>query len=89
MRSCCDRLKRLGVESWSPWSCEKSSFDWSYDGTETCYFKQGRVTVETADGKVDVGEGDLVQFADGLSCKWVVHEPVRKVYSFDPVKLDE
>jgi uncharacterized cupin superfamily protein len=83
------QLEQLSVDRWSPWSCEVSSFDWSYEGTETCYFHEGRVTVTTADGSVDFGAGDLVQFADGLSCRWEVKVPVRKVYSFDVDDMDD
>lgn len=44
---------------------------------------EGRVTVGTADGeKVEIGPGDLVTFAKGLQCYWIVHERIRKVYRF-------
>jgi hypothetical protein len=78
-----EQLSKLGVKEWSHWSCEVSAFDWSYDGTETCYIQEGEVTVETSEGAVDIKPGDLVQFADGLDCRWVVKAPIRKVYSFD------
>ena len=45
-----ERLQELGVDRWSPWECEPSSFDWSYDSDETCYVKEGQVRVETPDG---------------------------------------
>mgnify|MGYP001545648919 CR=1 FL=1 len=77
------QLKELDVDHWSPWSCEPSSFDWSYDGTETCYVLKGKVKVETDDGVAEINAGDLVQFEDGLSCRWIVEEPIRKVFSFD------
>lgn len=81
-------LKSLDVDHWSPWSCEVSSFDWEYDGTETCYLLAGKVTVETQEGAVDIEAGDLVQFDDGLTCTWKVTEPIRKVFSFDVDDLD-
>ncbi len=84
-----EQLERLGVARWSPWSCEVSSFDWSYDGTETCFIQEGKVTVVTSDGSVDIEPGDLVQFADGLDCRWEVVEPIRKVFSFDVEDLGE
>lgn len=84
-----EQLEKLGVDRWSPWSCEISSFDWSYDGTETCFIKEGKVTVVTADGAVDIGPGDLVQFADGLDCRWEVKQPIRKVFSFDAGDIED
>ncbi len=75
-------LKKLGVDSWPTWTCPVSEFDWTYDDTETCYFYEGKVIVETPDGDVEIGKGDLVTFPKGLKCRWKVLEPVRKVYSF-------
>lgn len=77
-----DRLNRLGVDSWSPWSCGKETFDWEYDQQETAYVQEGRVTVKTEDGEVTVQAGDLVTFPSGLKCTWQVEEPIRKVYTF-------
>ncbi len=76
-----ERLEELGVENWPIWTKEPSSFDWHYDQQETCYFLEGDVVVETEDGKIEMGEGDLVTFPEGLSCKWHVKEPVRKHYT--------
>ena len=75
-------LKALGVDSWDTWGCGVSAFPWHYDGEETCFILEGRVTVETAEEKVEIGPGDLVAFPAGLSCTWHVHEPIRKVYRF-------
>jgi uncharacterized cupin superfamily protein len=61
---------------------EKSSFDWHYDDQETCYFLEGKVEVETDQGNVQIGKGDLVTFPKGLSCKWHIKSPVRKHYRF-------
>jgi len=79
-----DRLKQLGIEDWSPWECQPSTFPWEYDDRETAYVFEGRVTVETDDGKkVEIGPGDLVTFPKGLKCRWTVHEKIRKVYRFE------
>ena len=75
-------LQALGVHSWSPWSCEVSTFDWQYDAEEICYIQQGQVSVQTDDGEVSFGPGDLVTFPKGLKCVWKVVKPVRKVYTF-------
>ncbi|MBN2030262.1 cupin domain-containing protein [bacterium] len=77
------RLKELGVESWPVWTKETSTFPWSYDVQETCYFLEGEVSV-TPDGEkpVEMGEGDLVIFPSGLSCTWEIRKDVRKHYKF-------
>jgi uncharacterized cupin superfamily protein len=76
-----DELEELGVFDWPIWTKEESSFDWHYDQEETCYFLEGDVEVETDEGTVTMGEGDLVTFEQGLSCKWHVKEDVRKHYT--------
>lgn len=77
------KLDQLGIDQWSPWECEPSSFPWEYGDRETAYVFEGRVTVETADGEsVEIGPGDLVTFPQGLKCTWTVHEKIRKVYRF-------
>lgn len=77
------KLDQLGIDQWSPWECEPSSFPWEYGDRETAYVFEGRVTVETADGEsVEIGPGDLVTFPQGLQCTWTVHEKIRKVYRF-------
>ncbi len=79
-----EKLKTLKVDTWSPWECEPSTFDWSYDSNETAYILEGQVTVTCTDGqKVDIGPGDLVRFPQGLSCTWEVKQKIRKVYRFD------
>ncbi len=77
-----EELNELGVNSWPTWTCPVSEFDWTYDEQETCYFYEGKVIVETPNGNVEIGKGDLVTFPKGLRCRWKVLEPVRKVYSF-------
>ncbi len=77
-----EQLEKLNVFSWPIWECEPSSFDWHYDEQETCYILEGKVSVETSTEKVTFGKGDLVIFPQGLSCKWTVHEKIRKHYNF-------
>jgi uncharacterized cupin superfamily protein len=79
-----EKLQALKIDTWSPWECEPSTFDWSYDANETAYVLEGEVTVTCPDGqKVDLGPGDLVCFPRGLSCTWEVKQKIRKVYRFD------
>ena len=78
-----EELDSMGVTSWPTWAKEVSRFDWYYDATEECYLLEGKVTVETPDGKkVKFGKGDFVSFPEGLSCIWDIKEPVKKHYNF-------
>jgi hypothetical protein len=78
-----EQLAELGVRSWPTWSAEVSTFPWSYDEPETCYFLEGEVVV-TPDGgcPVRIGKGQLVTFPAGMSCTWQVRVPVHKHYQF-------
>lgn len=76
-------LDKMGVFKWPIWEKEISSFDWHYDGIEECFFLNGKVIVETKDGKkAEFGKGDFVVFPKGLSCRWDIKEPVKKHYNF-------
>jgi uncharacterized cupin superfamily protein len=77
-----NELRELGVESWPIWTCDVSTFDWSYSDRETCYLLEGQVTVEAQGQRVVFGKGDLVVFPEGLDCVWKVTAPVRKHYRF-------
>ncbi len=78
-----EELTRRGVRSWPIWTKEISTFPWSYDEPETCYFLEGDVVVTPKGGQsVRIGQGDLVTFPRGLDCTWEVRVPVRKHYSF-------
>jgi len=76
------RLKELKVETWSPWECDPSEFDWQYPDEEIAYVKKGKVLVTTEDGEeVEVKAGDIVTFPKGLKCRWKVIERIEKVYT--------
>jgi uncharacterized protein len=77
-----EEVAKLNLYNWGEWECGVSTFPWSYDAEETCYIIEGHVTIETTEGKIDFKKGDLVVFPKGLSCKWIVHQPVRKYYKF-------
>ena len=78
-----EEVKKRGIASWSIWKKEVSRFDWYYDTTEECLLLEGKVEVETEDGKkVAFGKGDFVTFPKGLSCVWDIKEPVKKHYNF-------
>jgi hypothetical protein len=78
-----EQLATLGVRDWPTWSAEVSTFPWSYDEPETCFFLEGDVVV-TPDGgsPVHIGKGQLVTFPEGMSCTWQVRKPVHKHYRF-------
>lgn len=79
-----ERLDEMKVNEWPIWTKEVSSFPWSYDSRETCYFLEGDVVVTPEGGEpVRVGAGDLVTFPSGMSCTWEVRRPVKKHYIFD------
>ncbi len=80
-----EKLAELDVAQWPIWEKEASSFPWTYDAQETCYILTGKVTVTSDDGSesVEIGVGDLVTFAAGLSCDWEIHEDIRKHYRFE------
>lgn len=78
-----EKLEKMGISSWPIWEKEVSRFDWHYGQTEECYLLEGKVTVETKDGKsVSFGAGDFVTFPKGLDCVWDIKAPVRKHYNF-------
>ncbi|MBF0423809.1 MAG: cupin domain-containing protein [Magnetococcales bacterium] len=76
-------LEKLEVRDWPIWTKETSTFAWSYDEEETCYFLEGEVTVTPEGGQpVRFGKGDLVTFPAGMTCTWEVKQPVRKHFRF-------
>ncbi len=79
-----DDLEALQVFTWPIWTKEISTFPWTYDDRETCYFLEGEVTVTPEAGEpVRMGAGDLVTFPKGMRCTWKISKPVRKHYMFD------
>ena len=76
-------LDTLGVRDWPIWNKDVSTFPWTYDSSETCYFLAGDVIV-TPDGGAPVlmGKGDLVTFPAGMSCTWEIIKDVEKHYDF-------
>ena len=79
-----EKLKSLGVDSWSYWSCGISEFDWEYDSNERCYIQKGKAIITTEEGdKIEIKKGDIVLFPKGLRCSWSVVETIEKVYCFE------
>jgi len=77
------KLEVMGIFEWPIWSKEVSTFPWTYDKNETCYFLQGDVIVTPEGGEpIQMGAGDLVTFPKGISCTWEIKEDVQKHYNF-------
>lgn len=64
------------------WSCEPSSFDWSYSSQETCLILEGEATVTFDGGSATFATGDYVVFPKGLTCVWNVNKKIKKHYRF-------
>ena len=75
-------LKELNIDSWSPWDCPPSVFNWSYTDEEWAYVLEGNVVVKTPSGEIEINKGDLVKFPKGLKCTWDVKKKIKKVYTF-------
>ena len=78
-----ETLEKMGVKNWPIWTCEPSKFDWTYDEKEVCYLLEGQVKVTAKNGEAATfGAGDMVTFAQNLTCVWEVSKAVRKHYKF-------
>jgi uncharacterized protein len=64
------------------WEHDVATFLWHYDEKETCFLLEGDVTVKTGEGEYRFNTGDMVEFAEGLDCEWIIHKRVRKHYVF-------
>ena len=74
-------IKELSIKDWPIWTCNASSFDWTYDEKETCLLLEGLVTVTPrGEQPVKFSAGDLVTFPEGMVSRWEVHQAVRKYY---------
>lgn len=78
------KLEIIGVYEWPIWTKEKSTFDWTYDRTEICYFVRGKVIV-TPEGEEpqEFGRGDFVTFPKGMKCTWEILKDVEKHYRYE------
>lgn len=70
--------------TWSTWGCSISKFPWTYSDTETAYIIKGKVIITPTNGNpIEINQGDLCIFPEGMSCTWDVKEELFKHYKFD------
>jgi uncharacterized protein len=75
-------IEERQIRKWPVWEKEVSRFEHEYEGDEECYFLEGEVVIESAEGNYTLIPGDFVIFKDGLKCTWDVQRPVKKHYNF-------
>ncbi|TCT15709.1 hypothetical protein EDC18_103420 [Natranaerovirga pectinivora] len=74
---------KLGIDKWSIWECESSTFDWEYPEQETAFVFEGDVIVTSGDEVAHIKENMLVSFPKGMKCTWEVRKAIRKAYTFN------
>lgn len=78
-----EEAREMGIDKWARWSCEPSTFDWTYMQQEAAYIFEGEVVV-TADGEdVLINSGMMVSFPKGLNCTWHIKKAVKKAYTYN------
>ncbi len=76
-----EKLKELGVFSWSIWDCAPSKFPLDFGMTEKAYLLEGEILVTPQGGEaVLVKAGDYVEFPKGLKSNWEVTKQLKKHY---------
>ena len=76
-------IEDLEIKSWPIWTCEPSTFLWTYSEKETFLILEGDITITPDSGEsVRLGFGDLIVFPSRMSCTWEVHKAVKKHYRF-------
>ena len=71
------------TSSWGTWSKTPSTFEYSYDSTETCYILEGEAEVtDKAGNKISFKAGDWVIFHTDLECTWHIIKTIKKKYNF-------
>ena len=74
-----EKLKSLGVSSWSIWDCAPSKFPLDFGMTETAYVLEGEFTVTPQGGEmVTIKAGDFVVFPKGMKSQWEVLKQLKK-----------
>ncbi|MDD5504077.1 MAG: cupin domain-containing protein [Candidatus Omnitrophica bacterium] len=78
-----DEIQKLDIGKWSPWECQPSQFQRTYDKEEWFFLIEGKAVIRTEKGgEIIITKGDLVKLPKGIVCAWQVVESIRKVYTF-------
>ncbi|MFA5068609.1 MAG: cupin domain-containing protein [Candidatus Omnitrophota bacterium] len=78
-----DEILQLDIGKWSPWECNPSEFQRTYDKEEWFFLIEGKAVIKIGGGRqISIGKGDLVKLPEGTVCDWRVFENIRKVYTF-------
>jgi uncharacterized protein len=71
------------TDNWGTWKKEISEFDWYYEEPETCFIIKGEASVTDNSGNtISFKSGDMVEFKNGLKCKWKINKEIEKRYKF-------
>jgi uncharacterized cupin superfamily protein len=75
--------KKLGIDDWSSWECEPSTFNWTYTQQEAAYIFEGEVVVTSKGKRKSITGGMFVSFPKGMDCIWDVKKTIKKAYTFN------
>jgi uncharacterized protein len=76
-------FKKMGIEKWSVWTKEISTFNWFYDTQEMCLILEGEAIIKSDFEEINIKKGDFVVFPLGLKCIWKITSPIKKYYNFN------
>ncbi len=79
----------INIKKWPKWTGEPSTAEWSFDRIEMAYVIKGRMTITPLDSnrKIDIGQGDFIEFSKGLRCHVIIHQAVEKVYTENSAEI--
>jgi uncharacterized protein len=78
-----EHLAQLGILNCPTWTAAVSEFSQTYEAKKICYFVEGEVLVRHGLGEETlIRAGDLVTFAIGMTCTWMVKRPVKVHYCY-------
>jgi len=78
------KLDVLYVDDGHVWTKEVSEFDWTYEKKKTCDNVEGKAIITHENEEpVNIQEGDMVFFPQGMKCVWKIIEPIEKHYIFE------
>ena len=70
---------QYGIKNWPIWECAPSNFSWHYIDKEICFIVEGEAEILIEGGESHfIKAGDLVEFPEGLICKWEISKSIKK-----------